>query len=250
MRFIAPIIRMLATAYDWLCCELGFNGDFSRLTFDPAQVPVLAIALQRTSDCTTHAMISYRTVAGTLRFLHYANHESLRDETNGDKCALAIPLLKSEDLDFLAEFCGRIARARKNQKLPYSFEFDPNLGFNRESGIVVLNHEKGLTCSTFVVAIFRSAGNPLVIPMTWPRRTGSAGVAARKYLLDYWRSTGKLKYTARADLIEPTIQTMRISPEEVAGACLQTKVPIGYFRASENGKRVLRRINEEFGEAT
>jgi hypothetical protein len=249
MMSLAPMIRLLAMAYDWLLRRLGFLGDFARLTFDENHVGILAVALQRTSQCTTHAGVAYRTTAGVIRFLHFANHESLRDETNFGPCAFAIPLMKEEDLEYLAEFCARVFRANQKGKLPYSFEFDMNLGFDRNSGLVIINHNSGLTCSTFVVALFRSAGNPLVIPITWPRRADAAGIAARRYLLNYWRQTGKQKYISRADVIEPTIQTMRISPEEVAGACLQKKVPIGYFRAWENGRSILRRIDTVLGPA-
>ncbi len=241
------MIRMLVSAYDWLLCQLGFTGDFIRLTFDENSVGLLAVTLQRTSECTTHAGVAYRSTDGTIRFLHFANHESLRDETNLGSCAFAIPLMKEEDLEYLAGFCARVYRANQKGKLPYSFQFDMNLGFNPESGLIVINYNSGLTCSTFVVALFRSAGNPLVIPITWPRRADAAGIAARRYLLNYWRQTGKQKYITRADVIEPTIQTMRISPEEVAGACLQKKLPTGYFRAWENGRVILKRIDAALG---
>ena len=37
--------RMLAICYDWLLCQFGFNGDWSRFTFDEKRVSLLAIAL-------------------------------------------------------------------------------------------------------------------------------------------------------------------------------------------------------------
>src|SRR6266511_4148730 len=184
--------RLLALVYDWLLCQLGVTGDFSRLTFDANQVKLLAVALLRTSRCTAHAGVAYRTAAGALRFLHFANHEVLRDEVfREDLClgenAFAVPLLKEEDQDFLAEFCARVYRANQSGKLPYSFEFDPTLGFDRSTGLMVFNYDSGLTCSTFVVALFRSAGNPLVQPITWPRLADPADIAARQYVLDRWR---------------------------------------------------------------
>ncbi len=227
--------RLLAIVFDWLCCQLGFTGDFSRFAFDADQVPLLAVAIQRTSPCTAHAGIAYRTASGALRFIHFANHEMLRDDRCSGQYAFAAPLLKEEDLKFLAEFCARVYRSNQSGKLPYGFSFDPNLGFDRDTGLIALNQNSGLTCSTFVVALFRSAGNPLVTPITWPRRAGESDIAAREYVLDMWRKSGKLKLVARADEIETTIQTMRISPEQVAGACLQKHLPTGYYRAGQTG---------------
>ena len=239
--------RLFAVIYDWLLCRLGFTGDLSRLTFDENIVNLLAVGLQRTSACTTHAGVAYRTAAGVLRFLHFANHEMLRDQPCSGKYVYAVPLLKEEDQEFLAGFCERVSRANQSGKLPYSFEFDPILGFDPNTGLITFNHDSGLTCSTFVVALFRSAGNPLVQPCTWPRQAGSADRAAREYVLNIWRNSGKPKLIVRADEIEPTIQTMRISPEQVAGACLQRKLPTGYYRAEKNGRHILHRFTDRFG---
>ncbi len=239
--------RLLAIGYDWLLCQLGFVGDFTRFTFDPTEVNQLAVGLIRTSPCTAHAGIAYRNAAGVLRFLHFANHEMLRDDRCSGNYTFAVPLLKEEDMEYLAGFCARVFRANQSGKLPYSFEFDPNLGFNRTTGLVIFNHNGGLTCSTFVVALFRSAGNPLVQPITWPRQADLADIAARTYILEMWRNTGKPRLVARAEEIGSTIQTMRISPEQVAGACLQKNLPTGYYRAQKNGKQVLERFTARFG---
>lgn len=248
------MVRLLAMAYDWLLCRLGFTGDFSRFTFDATQVRLLAVALLRTSACTAHSGVAYRTAGGILRFLHFADHEELRDDVLRSNLgigqnAFSLPLLKVEDQEFLAEFCGRVHRTNQIRKLPYSFDFDSNLGFDRDTGLVVGNHNQGFTCSTFVVALFRSAGNPLVQSITWPRSADSADIAARQYLLNWWRTRGNARRIARADEIEPAIQTMRISPEQTAGACLQKKLPTGYFRAKENGDQIQRRMSARSGRA-
>jgi hypothetical protein len=240
--------RLLACVSDWALCQLGFTGDPSRLTFDANQVNLLAVPLNKEA---THTGIVYRTAAGELRFLHYPYHDqALRNDRCSGQFAYAVPMLKEEDLLFLAEFCARVHRANQAGKLPYSFEFDPNIGFDRKTGMVALNHNSGLTCSTFVVALFRSAGNPLVQPITWPRQASSEDIAARRAMLEMWRNSGKPKLVARADQIEQTIQTMRISPIQVAGACLQKHLPTGYYRATENGKQILQRITARFGPAT
>lgn len=246
-EFVSQMKRFFAVVHDWLRCQLGFTGDLTRLTFNANQVGLLAVGLQRTSPCTAHAGVAYRTAAGNLRFLHFANHEWLCDDPCSGQYVYAVPLLKEEDQEFLAEFCARVYRANVSGKLPYSFEFDPNLGFDRSTGLITFSHQRGFTCSTFVVALFRSAGNPLVQPITWPRQARKADIAARQFVLEAWRRSRKPKLHARADEIEPAIQTMRISPEQVAGACLQRKLPAGYYRAEDNGRRILQRFTDRFG---
>ncbi|MBL8792309.1 MAG: hypothetical protein JNM56_00235 [Planctomycetia bacterium] len=241
--------RWWVIACDWLLCRLRFTGDFTRCTFDPSDVRLMGIALQRTTPCTTHAGVVYRDTAGVLRVLHFAYHEMLRDEPCRGPFIFAIPALQDEDQEYLAEFCSRVYRVNQRGKLPYSFSFDPNLTFDR-TGLVVLNQNSGFTCSTFVVALFRSTGNPLVDSSTWPRSADAVDIAARKYLLDAWRASGRPNLVTRASEIEPSIQTMRISPEQVAGAGLQRRLPTGYFRATFNGAEVLRRFATFFGQAS
>src|SRR5260370_1089134 len=109
MRAVASMNRLLAVVYDWSLCQLCFTGDFSRFTFDEHHVNLLAVAIKRTSPCTAHAGVAYRSPAGVLRFLHFGNHhEAIRDDVCSGQNAFAIPLLKEEDLKFLAGFCGRV----------------------------------------------------------------------------------------------------------------------------------------------
>src|SRR5438128_1828498 len=83
----------------------------------------------------------------------------------------------------------------------------------------------GLTCSTLVAAVLRSAGRRLIWLRTWPAQASVADVAARQWALDQWRQLGQRypQLATRADEIEPSIRTRRVSPEQVAGACLQRR---------------------------
>jgi hypothetical protein len=238
------MLRALAIAYDWLLCKLGVTGNFARLVFDQNDVSDLAIVVQRTSYCTTHAGVAYRLEDRALRILHFAAHVRLWEQRPPEATwTYIVPNLQfSEDVDFLTEFFALVYRAN-TKTLPYSFRFDPDLRFDRDTGVVTLNHGDGLTCSTFVVALFRSVGNPLVRVLTWPRSANQADVQARTFTLDQWKTSGRPELEMRAKEIEPTIRVMRISPEQVAGACLQDHLPTGFYRARANGQEILRRID-------
>src|SRR2546428_6100505 len=116
--------RLLAKAYDWLLVSLGSTGDFSRFTQDSGNVQFLAVGL----DGTGHVGVVFRNVGDELRFLHYPTHnQALRNNECPAHVAFAIPLLKEEDMKFLAGFCELVYRANLSKRLPYSFEFDPNI---------------------------------------------------------------------------------------------------------------------------
>jgi len=156
--------------------------------------------------------------------------------------------MREDKLEYIAEYCARVHRANERGKIPYSFEFDPDLLFDKNNGLLGLTeHARGFTCSTFVVALFRSSRNPLVHEITWPRRADEADVASRQAVLDMWRGSGRPELVARAREIAPTITTMRIRPEQVSGACLQQALPVGFRRANANGQIVLDAFDRQFG---
>jgi hypothetical protein len=128
--------RLWAIFWDWLLCRLGRTGDISRLSFVPADVQLVAVAVQRTGACTAHAGVAYR-VNNVLRILHFANHHRLRDDPSIGPCAFAIPQLKEEDMEWLAGFCGRVSRTNSRGRIPYSFEFDVDLLFDRDTGALL-----------------------------------------------------------------------------------------------------------------
>jgi hypothetical protein len=237
--------RFFAIARDWLLFLLGPRGDFQRLTFDPTKVTKLAVVLQRTNPCATHAGVAYRDTGGTLRLLHFATHLRLFDEHCNGQFAYSRPSMKIEDLDYLAGFCARVYRANRAGKLPYSFEFDVDLLFDSNSGLITSDHGRGFTCSTFVVALFRSAGHNLVESITWPNRASEADVASRRQVITAWRDSGRPEFIARANEIEPTIHTMRISPQQVSGACLYKATPVGFRCATATGRRIHSEVSRQ-----
>jgi hypothetical protein len=228
--------------------RLGLTGDRTRIKHDASDVPLVAVALHRPEHwCATHAGMAYRS-RGSLRVLHLGAHEWLNDEPANDADWLyAVPSVAVEDGEYLAGLCRRIIRAHAAGKIPYAFEFEADSRFDPNSGKYVGPPGSGLSCSTFVAAVFRAAGVPLILLPTWPAEASKADIKVRDWMLDMWAKSGRPNLVQRAAEIRPSIQARRVSPQEVAGSCLRRRLPAAYKRCRADGEVVLQAAHKRFG---
>ncbi len=234
---------------------LGWIGDFSRLTNNTDEVDSLAVVVQRNFPwCTTHAGIAHRS-GGKLHILHLATHETLDNSEidHNSKWIYAIPrMIYKEDRDGIAAFCRRIQRANRSGTVPYAFEYEVDTFFDFISGKYISNcPDGGLTCSTFVACVFRSALWPLIKLESWPSRASEEDKRARQWAMDLWKKQkSRPDLAKRADELAPSIGVRRVSPEQVAASCLQRRTPAGYRRCTEDGIGVLLFCDAKYGKPT
>lgn len=229
--------------------RLGLVGDRTRIKRAGSDVPLVAVVLQRADHwCATHAGIAHRS-GGNLRVVHLGSHEWLLDDAANDaKWLYAVPNVADEDGEYLAGFCRRIVKANASHKIPYAFEFEADTRFDPGTGKYIgPPGVGGLTCSTFVAAVFRSAGVPLVLLDTWPVVASAEDIAVRAWVLDMWAASGRPNLVKRAAEIRPSIRARRISPQDVAGACLRRRFPANYKRCRVDGGLVLADFDSRFG---
>lgn len=235
--------RLAAIALDWLQFKLGFLGDFSRLAKNTSDIRWLAVVIQENQDCSFHAGIAYRDEDSTVFFIDQAGHMWFRNRACREYGVFSIPNLKEEDAQYLAGFCGRIARAHRNGRIPYSFQFDPDLLFDVNTGrLSTTDSGAGFSCSTFVAAVFRSSGINLIRETTWPRDALPEDIEARQSVLDAMVASGQPELISRANELKSQIRTRRITPQQVAGACLQHRLPCGFRCATENGHQIAKKM--------
>src|SRR5437762_521119 len=115
----------------------------------------------------THTGIAFRGEEGFPRLLHLAWHLALFNDdfqAARDDYLCAVPNLRRADAIALAGYCRRIFRVNNagGQRIPYNLEYEPGMGFDPDTGDLVLPAgATGMSCTTFVVHVFRSSGNPL-----------------------------------------------------------------------------------------
>jgi hypothetical protein len=181
--------------------------------------PLFATFLQRTGPNSFHAGIFYTDPDQTTWALHVAWHHDFRKEVAsalGLWVEPSLDLLKKEQL---AGWCARIYK-RNQREIPYGIRYD-NSRFDQHGKLVQGPDEKGLTCATFILAVFASAGFYLVDIASWrsisQERQNEDQKAQNKivrYLLEY-------EYTEQAQIVAKQIGCIRVRPSEAvaAGAC-------------------------------
>jgi hypothetical protein len=188
-----------------------------------------------------HAGVVYRAANGSPALLHLANHLDLQnDEPAPPRYVWVEPALEYEDAVSLAGYCRLVWQALSGRRgIPYGLRYDEDVGFDPDTGDLICGDDgRGMTCATFVVHLFRSAGNPLLYGNEWPNdRPGDR--ERQEELIAMLRRMGDPEYQRQADLISGQVGCPRIRPEEVAGACLETELPAHFDACERNGQYIL-----------
>lgn len=167
--------------------------------------------------------------------LHLAGHNELRnDEPSGGTFrggAWITPQLHELEASSLAARCRTVATKYPDGGLPYGFYYAGGL-FGGDGTLQLGSEQLGLTCATFVLALFKSVGIELLDLGSWkPRRKGDQ--AFREGIVADLRRRG---YHEHADAIQYEPECGRYRPTEVAGAAVEKARPVVFVRALELAK--------------
>lgn len=170
--------------------------------------------------------------------IHLSGHRQLREESPrpGQLCVICnVDPLRAEAV---AAYARRTYRQNKSTGIPYAFS-SPDLDWFAKDGRLIPDPANiGLTCSNFVLALFRSAGLPLVFLATWPKRKEDADW--QQSVIEEWRPLARRRRKRRAvlDALQRGVGTVRCRPVEVCGAALSANLPSEFKRAKRLAKRV------------
>jgi len=200
----------------------------------------VAVAVGYVTGDSTHVGVAHQFAEEDpgLHLLHLAFHHDLRHERLGDaqfaQYLLLVPHVHQTRLEFLATRCRQVAR--RLPRIPYGFRMQLDATFDR-AGEYRVADDRGLTCSTFVIALFRAAEIKLIDEQTWRQR--EQDIKRHKELLNFLRRRADPDWIHR---VEADVETMRVRPEETAGCCLATQLPVSFLEAMQLGQRVLERL--------
>ena len=119
-------------------------------------------------------------------------------------------------------FAGFVADAARNPNIPFGFAFDENC-FGHDGTYQPMEIGKGLTCATFIIALFHSVGYPIVKLDTWKRRPGDEDW--QRKILEILREHATPEHVAAAAAY---VNQFRYRPEEVAAAAVDPNPPLGF----------------------
>jgi hypothetical protein len=134
----------------------------------------------------------------------------------------------------VAAVCRKVWRAN-GRYVPYAFS-PPNDCFDSVTWEFIFGPTRlGLTCSTFVLAVFHTARLPLVDYSSWPvNRPGDSEWQQRIVSLLKGRAP-----EAHVEAVSREVGSARFRPEEVAGAATVNPLPASFELAAERGEQIL-----------
>lgn len=202
----------------------------------PLTVP-LAVAISPTGH---HAGIVYLwPPSGEVFFFHHIGEGDLRHERAAyDRLRWVVPALS---VDELAEVCDVVALledryCQQERALPYGF--DHHLCFDSEGELSPVELGAGLTCASFVAAVFERAGHPLVDLATWV-----GGTAGRLAEDDGWQRTLidriAVEDPGRAAVLGKRIRVPFVRAVEIAAGSGLDGRPVSFTVAEVAGQALL-----------
>ena len=220
------------------------------LRYPGDEVGELAILIVITGD-GTHTGLLYR-FGNRLYLLDQCWHECFRVDsfdvnTFKRRYGCVMPDLLPEEINDVVATCELIVdrSIRKGpQRLPYGFGLPEGGEVNRD-GELIWGGGVGLTCSTFVLAVFEAARVPFIDLSGWVRRPADddrqeelLNMMARG-IPEHGIPPADPAHIAKARGELPCI---RVRPEEVAAAGLSPKRPAEFGLVERTARWILERI--------
>lgn len=168
-----------------------------------------------------------------LRFIHLASHLNLKVDDDVTKCYLWIETkLDEEPAAVAAAQARRVFRKYQLGGIPYGFS--PYTGYFGAKGEIRWTAPgNGLSCATFVLAVFDSAGVRLVKGETWPINRED-DKTFQSLMIQTIRISGNAT-TAHIKGMKDDIGQVRFRVLEVAGAVAAEVYPAEFSVAEANG---------------
>jgi len=187
-----------------------------------ADVRFIALGLQKGVHGYHIGILQCRPDSEERSFVHLAFHYRLLEEPPSNGFLYFQPAISDRRARIAASMCRRVTRANA-KGIPYGFSFyadsiDPESGVFRASTSNI-----GLTCATFVLAVFSSVAIEILDSTTWPRRDEDT-IWQENILKLLCEHAGP----EHAVLASKQIGDCRFKPQEVVGGAVANSHPAPY----------------------
>ncbi len=179
------------------------------------------------------------------QFMHLAWHNDFRLQKNlGSNYCWVDPNMPTARLRQVAAICEDIAHANQHGQIPYSFG-SPISAFDEQTKeFLVGPTNTGLTCASFVLAVFERAQLRLTLYHGWAA-PDAEDIRWQEMVLEKLRNDGVSTEHIRA-VEQETGTSVRYRPEHVAGAAaIRGRRPVKYIRAKAIGLDIVRFLRGE-----
>lgn len=197
----------------------------------------LAITLLREREGQQHVGIVHMDDStNEVRLLHLAWHHELKNSTPKLSYAWIAPRILKQRARQVAAFCRQVYRLNGKGGIPYAFS-PPSDCFDAQSGAFILGPTRnGLTCASFVLGVFHSAGLPLIQYDEWPpRRAGDE--EWQLSIIEQLEKDGASAEHIHA--VQAEVGSVRYRPEDVAGASAAESLPAHFAEVEKLALEIL-----------
>lgn len=187
-----------------------------------ADIRYVAVAIAVVRDGQQHVGVLHKEdVLNEVKLGHLAWHNQLKESQPRDCYLWVDPPIPTRRARQVAARCRQILRANV-RGIPYAFS-PPSDCFDVETGSFLLGPSRvGLTCATFVLAVFDAAGLRLAEYNTWPQQRAGDAEWQQFIIEQLEESGGSAEHVA---LVRKEIGAVRHRPEDVAGCAASDQLP-------------------------
>lgn len=217
------------------------------------EIAHVAVTIERLNSDQRHMGVLYRRTdsvgdefgdAAGVFVLHLTFPRTLKHEAAGNGRHWIEPDINPRRQRFVADVCRMVLRANVAKGVPFGFsvpseKFDAVTGEFRSS-----SDGDGLTCASFVLAVFDRAGLPLARYETWPVDRED-DVRWQGEATDHLVAHGESGMRIPAIRAEIEAGARRFRPEEVAGAAVAyaPSRPVDFAVAEQHAGEIVRALN-------
>lgn len=219
----------------------GMNRVFSQAQHPVTSISFAAVAIKSISETQRHIGILYNSPSNPeATLLHLAWHHSLRNESPNSTYLWINPAIHPRRLRQVAAFCRKVWKSN-GTRLPYAFSHPKGSLEGKTGRFLVGPTRYGLTCASFVLAVFEATGNHLLKYDTWPQlREGDE--EWQREILGSLRAASEVT-AAHLEAVENEVGAVRFRPEEVAGAAAASDLPADFHTAVAHSARILQLLS-------
>ncbi|TWT87888.1 hypothetical protein [Neorhodopirellula pilleata] len=198
-------------------------------------------------DDQRHSGITYRVdESGPIQFLHLGWHRQLAQQGHlSSKYFWVDPQVPTARLRQVAAICEDIAHANLVEQIPYSFGSPVNAFDDRTKKFLLGPTTTGLTCASFVLAVFERAQLRLARYMGWAA-PDLDDIRWQQSVLEALRNDPRVS-PEHINAVEREVgNSVRYRPEQVAGAAaIRKRRPVKYQYAKSLGSEIVRFLRGE-----
>lgn len=207
-----------------------------------AEIRHVAIAIAVVRDGQQHVGILHKEDAlNEVKLGHLAWHNQLKESQPKENYLWIDPPIPGPRGRQVAARCRQILRANERRGIPYAFS-PPNDCFDAQTANFLIGPSRtGLTCATFVLAVFDAAGIRLADYASWPaQRAGDD--EWRQFVIKGLEDEESGASAEHVAFVRNEVGAIRYRPEDAAGCAAADQLPCPFSTAEPLSLEIVRQL--------